>query len=861
MRDWSELKERIKLSNPIEEIVRETVPLGPHNKALCPFHKEDTPSFLVNVKEQYFHCFGCGVGGDVFNFVMRQKGLSFPEALRYLAERKGIQVSLDNIAFQEEQKRRTINSALAEAAKIYHESLSAEVIDYLKGRGLTEETIKAYRIGFCNGQSKYSLPQEDLLSAGLIYEDGRNYFEGFITFPHMLYGRVVYISGRGYPEKKHKKLEKDRVPLTHLYNEQVLSQKEVILAEGEIDTLTLLQHGFNACGVLGAGSFKEEWVDKFKNCETVYLSFDADEAGEKGNLRIAEFLGSKAKLVFLPDGEDANDFFKHSTKEDYQKLLEQSLLLIEYKIKTIPKTILPTRLPDALNPILKELAQLNLAQADVILRHFIKAHFNLTLDDIETYAKVLKSYRKESEEMACKPPEKEDLLKILNEQKDDIPLVHPAQGYGKGVMHFAVRVGERLCIVTSDKRLFSFESASQHGIRLKEEHVDITNFSVRGIKAFLNTAVKINLPELYDKIAKHIGKFIIFPDDAYLNYLALWVMGTYVFTIFSNYPYVWLNALKDSGKTSLMKILAPIAFNGDLITSPTAPVLFRDISNNLVCLFIDEVERFTKKDKDKNSDVFDVLNQGYGKSGTVKRLEKPAEGKFKVATFSPYAPKMFASIKDIEDTLKDRTVPIRILRKKDTEKAKRYKGTPTIQEIEREIRDELYMFALLYAADIFEIYNAEDEEAIAGMEHLSNRELDIWEPIFLLANIIDCERGTKELTLKMKALSKEVGKDKKEDSRSEDEMCKILSVLKPMFEDVLPFSKDDGIYLYEVDKVLEYFKRDEEFAWLENSSSLTRRLKRIRVRSEQKWTGTSERKRFYKFIKSDIDDLCERQGI
>jgi len=337
MRDWSELKERIKLSNPIEEIVRETVPLGPHNKALCPFHKEDTPSFLVNVKEQYFHCFGCGVGGDVFNFVMRQKGLSFPEALRYLAERKGIQVSLDNIALQEEQKRRAINSALAEAAKIYHESLSAEVIDYLKGRGLTEETIKAYRIGFCNGQSKYSLPQEDLLSAGLIYEGGRNYFEGFITFPHMLYGRVVYISGRGYPEKKHKKLEREKVSLNHLYNEQALNQKEVIVAEGEIDTLTLLQYGFNACGVLGAGGFKEEWADKFKNFETVYLSFDADEAGEKGNLKIAELLGPKARLVFLPDGEDANDFFKHSTKEDYQKLLEQSLLLIEYKIKQFPR--------------------------------------------------------------------------------------------------------------------------------------------------------------------------------------------------------------------------------------------------------------------------------------------------------------------------------------------------------------------------------------------------------------------------------------------------------------------------------------------------------------------------------------------
>ena len=141
MTDWSELKERIKLSNPIEEIIRETVPLGPHNKALCPFHKEETPSFFVNIKEQYFHCFGCGAGGDVFNFVMRQKGLSFPEALRYLAGRKGIQVPLDNIDLQEEQKRRAINSALAEAAKIYHEGLTSEVLDYLKAVSYTHLTL------------------------------------------------------------------------------------------------------------------------------------------------------------------------------------------------------------------------------------------------------------------------------------------------------------------------------------------------------------------------------------------------------------------------------------------------------------------------------------------------------------------------------------------------------------------------------------------------------------------------------------------------------------------------------------------------------------------------------------------------
>jgi len=208
MEELSSLKEQIRLSNPIEEVIGEKVQLDSGRKALCPFHVEQTPSFFVNIKGQYFHCFGCGVGGDVFTFVMLDQKVSFYEAFKSLAERAGIAIPTTKEDFEEEQKRQDIYHALSEAASLYHQNLPADVRDYLKGRGLTDETIDKYKIGFCSGGTQFTSDREILFKAGLTYENGEEYLKGYITFPHFYHGRVIYIRGRGYPEKKHRKLEK-----------------------------------------------------------------------------------------------------------------------------------------------------------------------------------------------------------------------------------------------------------------------------------------------------------------------------------------------------------------------------------------------------------------------------------------------------------------------------------------------------------------------------------------------------------------------------------------------------------------------------------------------------------------------------
>ena len=748
---------------------------------------------------------------------------------------------------------------LTAISREYHQRLPTDVLNYLKTRGIEGETINRYGIGFCDGNTQFTVEKERLLKAGLIFESDREYFEGFITFPHWHHGRVVYISGRGYSDKKHRKLEKDKVSLSYLYNEEAVREKEVIICEGEIDTLTLLQNGFNACGVLGASSFKEEWVDKFKHCQTVYLSFDGDEAGTKANCKIAELLGPKARLVSLPDGQDINDLFKDKTKENYQKLIDDSLTLIEFKVKQIPATTSPTRLPQILDPILKEMAAINIAQADAILRNTIKNHFGLTKDSLKSYEKILNGYRKEPKDTDDrKPLNKDEYIKILHEEETKTT-VHPAQDYSNGVMSFAVRIRESICLVTSDRRIFSLEEAPLEGFILKHETVDTTRFSPKGVIAFLEGKYEINIPEIYQKIYDYIKRFIHFPDEAYLSYLTLWIMGTYVFMLFRYCPYVWLNADKGSGKTLLMEILSAVAFNGDLITNPTEAVIYRDISNNLITMFIDEVEQLRKRDKDTYSSLISVLNAGFNKSGMVKRTESTPDG-YIIKAYSAYSLKMFAGINEIDDVLQDRTIRIPLLRKKDDEFVKRYKTNSEVLALQRSIRDDLYVFALTYAKDIAELYQNEDEGGIEGLGHLTNRELDIWEPIFLLANIVDAKRGSTEITDAMEALSKKSFEEKQADNVSQNETYKLLTVLKAMLEEVVPLNKDTDIRVFDAEVVLDYFKKTEEFDWMEKSNALTRRLKRVNIKSDQQRID-GKKKRIYIINVKGFTDLCERFKI
>jgi len=534
---------------------------------------------------------------------------------------------------------------------------------------------------------------------------------------------------------------------------------------------------------------------------------------------------------------------------------------IENRIRAIPPDTPHIELASKLDPIIKIMATIPNAEADALIHDCIKPHFELNDREIKKYEADLKKYRKEQKESPVKKPNNQgELIELLKKEKNRQE-INPAQDFKHGQMIFAIKVDGNLFLITSEKETIFFDDAEMNGLILKHKEVDTTRFSPQGVIDFLNGNSNINIPELYDKIYGYITKYIFFKDKRQATYLTLWTMGTYLFKIFRYYPYVWLTAEKQSGKSLAMRIISRIAFNGDVTINPTQAVIFRDVAYNSISMFIDEVEQLRKQDKDAHSAIMSLLNVGFEDAGIVKRNEKGQDGNYHLREYSAYSPKMFAGINDIDDVLQDRTVRINMLRKKGGENTERYKESDLIRSTQREISDALYVFALTHGPEIAKIYFDKDSEII-GTGHLANRELDIWEPIFLLANLIDAGNDDNQLTNAMISLSKDLMKQRQEDNLAKNESYKLLEIARDMIEEYGNIPDNEGNLIFDQDRVYDHFCNTDEYSWLKDKTknSLTYRLKKIKIKSEQiRIDGI--KKRVYIVDKEDFDDLYERYFI
>jgi hypothetical protein len=311
-----------------------------------------------------------------------------------------------------------------------------------------------------------------------------------------------------------------------------------------------------------------------------------------------------------------------------------------------------------------------------------------------------------------------------------------------------------------------------------------------------------------------------------------------------------------------MEILKELCFNGDMSTNATEATIFRDVHNNSITMFLDEVETLGKKDADMYRNIISILNTGFSNSGIVKRAGSKNQN-FAIQRFSTYSPKMFAGIKEIDDVVQDRTIKIAMLRRKSGEVIKRYKMTDTLIKTQRKIKDELYIFGLQYAEDVSDLYNNHFEQ-LEGIEHLENREMDIWEPIFTIANVIDIENGNSDLTDSLSQLSKESSSERLEDNKDLNETVKLLSVLDEMVNNdtPIPFKTDKSIKYYETGDVFSYFKETEEYGWLVEytKTTLTKLIKNhAKINSKIEWSPKLRKKvRAYPVDTDHLKDLVER---
>ena len=348
----------------IVEVVDRYVPLkkaGANYVACCPFHSEKTPSFSVSPTKQFYHCFGCGAHGTAIGFLMEHAGKTFPDAVEELARDAGLTVPRVERPGEREKREEAddLNEVLLSAARFYRGRLkeSPHAIEYLKSRGLTGEVAARFGIGYAPDAWQglaAAFPQYDapaLDAAGLVVtgEGGKRYdrFRDRVLFPiHDSRGRVIGFGGRVLGAGEPKYLNSPETPVfskgrelygLFLARNAIRDAGRVVVVEGYMDVVALAQHGVEyVVATLGTATTPVHAQKLFRLTDSVVFCFDGDAAGRKAAWRALENTlpvladGKDASFLFLPDGEDPDDFVRKRGRAAFEQAVAQAVPLSEF---------------------------------------------------------------------------------------------------------------------------------------------------------------------------------------------------------------------------------------------------------------------------------------------------------------------------------------------------------------------------------------------------------------------------------------------------------------------------------------------------------------------------------------------------
>lgn len=365
----NELKEEIRAANDIVDVVSQYVTLkrsGRNFFGLCPFHREKSPSFSVSPDRQYFHCFGCHKGGDVFSFVSEIEKMSFRETIEFLAERGHITLpTVEDEGFNEKQylkdRMYKINT---ETTLFFHERLYMPLAKiaqtYVKERKLDNATLKAFKIGYSGEYNELykhlkskGFKDNEILATGLVNRNDRgefiDRFRKRLMFPIMtVNGKVVAFGGRRLDnnEKTAKYINSNENLIyskkRHLFALNLAKQtnsKQIILVEGYMDAISLHQRGIkNVVASLGTALTEEQGRLLRKYSEQVLMSYDSDGAGQEAIMRGLEILenqGCDARVIQMEGAKDPDEYIIKYGSERFKLLSKNAISLVEFKVKMI----------------------------------------------------------------------------------------------------------------------------------------------------------------------------------------------------------------------------------------------------------------------------------------------------------------------------------------------------------------------------------------------------------------------------------------------------------------------------------------------------------------------------------------------
>ena len=359
--------QELKVRRDLTDIASSFVNLTRHGRnmvGLCPFHGEKTPSFNIYTESGSFYCFGCGAGGDVITFIMKIENLDYVEAVKFLAQRAGMEMPENTYDDSLSKLRMRIYEANREAARFFHATLLSQRgqsgLNYLRGRALSDRTIRHFGLGFadddwnslCNHLKNKGFSEYEIYSANLAFKrkNGNGIYDRFVNrvmFPIIdLRGNVIAFGGRIMTDEKPKYLNTSDTPvfkksenLFSLNNAKSSGTRTLILCEGYMDVIALNQAGFtNAVATLGTALTNEQAVLMKRYADEVIICYDADGAGQKATARAIDILrnaGLPIKILTVPSGKDPDEFIRSKGDNGpaaFKLLIEKCGNDIEYRL-------------------------------------------------------------------------------------------------------------------------------------------------------------------------------------------------------------------------------------------------------------------------------------------------------------------------------------------------------------------------------------------------------------------------------------------------------------------------------------------------------------------------------------------------
>lgn len=689
--EFRDLVDRIKERVDIVQVIGQRISLNRNLKARCPFHDDTNPSLSVKPEWSYFRCFGCGTSGDVITFLMLYEKKTFWDVVSGLAREAGIPLP----GFSREDKRRmeesrTIEDILSETAKFYHGALTSEVRKYLTGeRGLSEETIAPFQIGYASGglrkhlTEKCTFPLELCLKAGVLKKDqgGQvwDFFYKRIIFPNVRRGRVAHLSGRNLDGSEPKYLH---LPgeIRYLYNEDALSGKNVFVVEGITDCLSAVQEGFPAVAILGSHSFKPEYRAKFSRCETVYICLDSDKAGQEGALRTAEHLADKARIIRLPEGLDLNDYLKNNSKEDFEALVASAQDIIQHELDLIPPDTKKTELPRKLDPILKKLARMEEVKVEAYLGEEFKRRFRLNSRELDAYRKLIKKYRSDVSDVS-------EVSEVLRKGREAVFTASFPE-----LVDLVEHDGNPAFLIKEEDGKLSIQAEYEREgkILVPPPRDQIRWLLPRGDRVLQQyTRYEIEPTEgidgaLYDDLLAYHKDTSELPADEHYDLIVAWGFHTHLSESFQYSPIVCLFAVPERGKTRTGKGMIYVARRGIHVESLREAYILRVASDLGATIFFDVKDIWRKAERNQSEDI---LLQRFERGLDVARVLYPDKGAYRdMVYYKVFGPTVISTNEGVHKILGTRAITINM-----PETSRRFENDVT-PEVALHLKERLVAF-------------------------------------------------------------------------------------------------------------------------------------------------------------------------